>query len=748
MDHFSRAEMQPGVFDALVAVRGSAESRRGEFEAELAQSGDRLEQFWERVRGVGRYLSQWLSEPGRHWKYQLIFADKLCGIINCEQALEAQAAEVFLAATVADNYELRRLSVATVSLLLASAKQTVKRQLLTYDREAKALVNSDQVAEPRYLGIMELGTLGSRPDTGFFSFRVDVAQRPTADTYDQQVFIDKNCSGFTGWARIVKAYAPLATTSAMVAIDEAAVPDISLRQVEINKALMPSNELLARLFEHLTIETADDDESGYHNYSDVHADLFKGWFRNYGPVALQRIKPFVDAIVQHLDKRSQQRCLAELLGGLVRGMKHWPYASMAATFEWLLPVLEQAFAHMTNETIPFWVSFSRQCSYDKDPRRIYPLLDWIFDFDLAADTATSIQSCSRLLVASAALAELSWRGSELAERFGNRLLQFTSHPFKLVREQVARTLYIASKGLQHFYVHADGVSHSDGADHIISTLLSQCVTDVKQIAGDNSSHLKTTLCFVIHVFREGAVELVEQHFCRILSLLLELPDSGDDPELQSLTRAALSVCAKLQLESTLVKDVLALFKQAASNGSWHYRIRVLGFVQVFIFRNLFAADGDSVLGLLLEMLQDEHVEVRLTAAVPLAGAIQCGIITMSPELLSRFTDMLPALSKPGRRKRSKIEDDPQTSARKHGAVLGLKALLLAHPYSFPDWMPDLLMALGARINEREPIRATVQQALSEFWRTHQDSWHIDKEKLTEDQVLFLQDLLISPSYYA
>jgi proteasome activator subunit 4 len=187
-------------------------------------------------------------------------------------------------------------------------------------------------------------------------------------------------------------------------------------------------------------------------------------------------------------------------------------------------------------------------------------------------------------------------------------------------------------------------------------------------------------------------------------LLLELPDSGDDPELQGLSRTALALAARLQLEPALVDQVLNLFRTASSDGSWHYRIRLLGFVQVFIFRNLFAANGEVVLQLLLELMQDEHVEVRLAAAVPLAGAIQCGIITMSSTLLGRFTSMLPALPKHGRRKKSKVEDDDKTVACKHAAVLGLKALLLAHPYSFPDWMPELLMVIGSRINEREPIK--------------------------------------------
>ncbi|CAF4873071.1 unnamed protein product, partial [Rotaria sp. Silwood1] len=43
---------------------------------------------------------------------------------------------------------------------------------------------------------------------------------------------------------------------------------------------------------------------------------------------------------------------------------------------------------------------------------------------------------------------------------------------------------------------------------------------------------------------------------------------------------------------------------------------------------------------------------------------------------------------------------------------------------------------------------SIKKALSEFRRTHHDSWHEHREKFTEDQLVILADVLISPSYYA
>ncbi len=43
---------------------------------------------------------------------------------------------------------------------------------------------------------------------------------------------------------------------------------------------------------------------------------------------------------------------------------------------------------------------------------------------------------------------------------------------------------------------------------------------------------------------------------------------------------------------------------------------------------------------------------------------------------------------------------------------------------------------------------TVKKTLSDFRRTHHDNWQEHKQKFTDDQLLVLTDLLVSPCYYA
>ena len=55
-------------------------------------------------------------------------------------------------------------------------------------------------------------------------------------------------------------------------------------------------------------------------------------------------------------------------------------------------------------------------------------------------------------------------------------------------------------------------------------------------------------------------------------------------------------------------------------------------------------------------------------------------------------------------------------------------------------MPDVYVCLCGQM--------TVKKTLTTFKRTHLDSWHDHKQKFTDDQLLVLTELLVSPNYYA
>ncbi|CAF4061497.1 unnamed protein product, partial [Rotaria sp. Silwood1] len=86
--------------------------------------------------------------------------------------------------------------------------------------------------------------------------------------------------------------------------------------------------------------------------------------------------------------------------------------------------------------------------------------------------------------------------------------------------------------------------------------------------------------------------------------------------------------------------------------------------------------------------------------------------------------------------------------KRHEGVIDLYAIVLSSPYDIPNHVPEALMLLCEHSHDSNPIQKSIKKALSEFRRTHHDSWHEHREKFTEDQLVILADILISPSYYA
>ncbi|CAF3616295.1 unnamed protein product [Rotaria sordida] len=81
-------------------------------------------------------------------------------------------------------------------------------------------------------------------------------------------------------------------------------------------------------------------------------------------------------------------------------------------------------------------------------------------------------------------------------------------------------------------------------------------------------------------------------------------------------------------------------------------------------------------------------------------------------------------------------------------ILGLCAIVLSSPYDIPTYVPDALMLLCEHSHDPDIIQKSIKNCLSEFRRTHHDSWHEHREQFTEDQLAVLADVLISHSYYA
>ncbi|XP_065620607.1 proteasome activator subunit 4 [Quercus suber] len=146
-----------------------------------------------------------------------------------------------------------------------------------------------------------------------------------------------------------------------------------------------------------------------------------------------------------------------------------------------------------------------------------------------------------------------------------------------------------------------------------------------------------------------------------------------------------------------------------------------------------------------KLLIDNQVEVREHAAAVLAGLMKGG----DEDLARDFRDRayLKANNLQRKRKQRNLSSG-HSIASIHGAVLALTASVLSAPYDMPSWLPEHVTILARFAGEPTPVKSTVTKAVAEFRRTHADTWNVQKNSFTEEQLEVLADTSSSSSYFA
>ena len=212
----------------------------------------------------------------------------------------------------------------------------------------------------------------------------------------------------------------------------------------------------------------------------------------------------------------------------------------------------------------------------------------------------------------------------------------------------------------------------------------------------------------------------------------------------------------LPLRPALLQSV----RVVANAESWHVRATLPTFLSVLFFRQQFMVSSSALLGALdicIQLLSDCQHEVRQSSKTCLSGLLRL-VSTEHVNLLStQFISMCDSGSSSiASTKRSRLSKNaPSSSAgpsaselrTRHAGVLGLAAIVGAHPFDVPSWMPSLLLILASHVNDPAPIKPSVKQVFSEFWASHQDAWPLTKLVFDQDQLVELQNLLVSSSYF-
>ena len=467
--------------------------------------------------------------------------------------------------------------------------------------------------------------------------------------------------------------------------------------------------------------------------------------------------------------KHQHRATAEILGALLSSTDDKPLEYCSMVWQFIYPIILQVFSDGLNpENFTYWATFLHLATQGKDPRRLWPLVDWLASFRLDMESNAAFKESSKIRLLTQCVSDLGWHfqlEKPVLEDFHRHL----DHPYKGVREAIGASLSIIERTRHHEsyrdvtdLIRAQNKESSLGVrPYQPSAEFTSTIHEIferiekwrhertpgQQTPSSYTAGSKTVLLWLDTTLASHECIQLQSFFPNIfMEQLLYMMDVKEDQELQGLAylvfRHLPNIPSRAGEDAEMIE---ALIRIGTTSPLWHQRLRVLINMQVIFFRRLFLiSDGNrkALLECVATMLEDTQLEVRLGASTTLSGMIRCSPLALRAKMVQdfdkKFTNMLLDFPLPRKPKNGVSNPSTGTSTptpehnklavTRHAAVLGLGALVQAFPYKSPPppWIPKILTTLANKANN-DPgmVGKSVKSILSDFKKTRQDTWQLD-----------------------
>ena len=467
--------------------------------------------------------------------------------------------------------------------------------------------------------------------------------------------------------------------------------------------------------------------------------------------------------------KHQHRATAEIMGGLLGSVQDKKIEIRSTIWDYCMSLLLKVFSDgLTPENSGYWTSFLHLLLQGKDPRRSWPLVEWLADFKLDLASNAAFKESSKIMLLQQSILCAGWHFQLEKPVLGN-FLEHLDHPYKGVREAMGQTLAAIYRTRYHeSYKDIQSLITSQKAASSIGTppyeptpeftkTIQQIFEQLEvwrnerkpgqQTPSSYTSASKTVLLWLDSMLSSYECTQLLQFFPDVLmGQLLHMMDVKEDQELQGLAyhvfRHIPNIPHRLGQDAELIASLIRI---GTTSSLWHQRLRVLINMQVIYFRRLFLISREQqqkLFDCVAGMLNDTQLEVRIGAMTTLSGMIRCSPVTLRDSIVQdlnkTFTNML--LKSPLPKKARNLPSAASTGTStptpehtklvltRHAAVLGLGALVQAFPYTSPPppWIPGVLTTLANKANS-DPgmVGKSVKSILADFKKTRQDTWHMD-----------------------
>ncbi|KAJ5899191.1 hypothetical protein N7495_003935 [Penicillium taxi] len=511
--------------------------------------------------------------------------------------------------------------------------------------------------------------------------------------------------------------------------------------------------------------------------------------------SFQDIKEEVQAVYEDGSDKHQHRATAEILGALISSATETSVENRALVWEYAFPIVRKVFTDgLTPENSGYWTTFLHMILQCRDPRRAWPLVDWLSSFRLDMSTNAAFKESSKINLLHQCIIDSGWH-FQLEKPIVEDFLAHLNHPYKGVREAMGQTLATIYRTRYHesypdlkqlldaqkssssvgIYPYAPTEDFSKMIRGVFDQIEKwrQLRSPGQQTPSSYTSGSKTVLLWLDSTLSSHECTQLVPFFPEVFTAqLLHMMDVKEDPELQSLAYHVFRHLPNIPYPAEKNSEFIqSLIRIGQTSPSWHQRLRVMINIQIIYFRRLFLldpADRDKLFDCIASMLEDSQHEVRAGASATLSGMIRCSPAFLRNRMVQRFQERFTKLlvenplPKKPKNPRSAVSSVVPSGAGtptpehnrlvivRHGAVLGLGALIQAFPYDSPppNWMPEALTSLSIRAaNDPGIVGSSVKSIISDFKKTRQDTWHIDAKAFTSDQLEDLSGVLWK-SYFA
>ncbi|KAL6596609.1 hypothetical protein ACP70R_047252 [Stipagrostis hirtigluma subsp. patula] len=516
------------------------------------------------------------------------------------------------------------------------------------------------------------------------------------------------------------------------------------------------------------------------------ARIFKRLIQQCGMPVLCSLQTALEEFLSSKE-RSRQCVAAEAMAGMLHSDIT---GSLESENNWLMVQLQKIMLAPSVESVPEWAACIRYAVTGKErsgtraPVLRQKVLECLCS-SVPQSMATSVLA-KRYSFLSVALIEISAPKMSPAEeqyhvKILDELLDNMSHSSAQVREAIGVAMCVACSNMRLSGLFRPGCSPddvcgdvrmieqtgneywsrrlTDGANElslsIQNSIQSKQLGSTSDSATENgldhkedadSKRMETIFHFMIASLKSGRSSVLLDVIIGLVYPVLSLQETSNK-DLSLLAKSAFQLLKWKIIRRPFLETAISAILSSVNDPNWRTRSALLSYLRTFTYRHTFILSGSEksqIWQTIEKLLVDNQVEVREQAAGVLASLMK-GI---DKELSKDFRDRSYAQAQriiDARRRNSK---SGHSVAAIHGAVLALTASVLSVPYDMPSWLPAHVTLLAHFIREPSPVRSTVTKAVAEFKRTHADTWSIQKDAFTEDQLEVLRDTSSSSSYFA